>query len=736
MPEPAKTGAVPTAPALETQFSRGQTDPKGLFVPPACFAKPEAALDDLLTHAFTQSNIHAISGERGMGKTELARYFARLCCRGEDIREELRCNTVIWCAYAGKGLADAVANLPCTGRIDGDQYAAKLDMLKNIPKPCLLIFDNFDDEESYSRELSAASQAYMDLLSTGCHILLTSRINLSDCYAVSQTRLEPLKEARLLRLFIQASENTVTAEEEDKVRLLISRYLQGNTYLVVLAARLTATRTVDEPLEAFGHRSISSVGDHVTGVKDGARQPPRSLFDHFKALFDLSLIRSDPDKLRLMYNLSLLPLTGMAYPRFFESAFAPSQRDRMKTAFADLRDCFWVILRDRQVCLHPLVREIIIKSCTQLDFRHIKPFIDTINAQLDTVTYSPAASRILPVACAAFQSCEDYRIRNFETAILPASISSYYDTLRSHHAAYDYGLDAQERLRDFADINDAGIRVKLAKYYSWVGYSFVHAKHQSNHCTLAEEMLLAAQELVRPHLYTQGLPTDPGTLYSKIQGNLAGLYHECGDDRKSLQIHTEQKDYRQRLFENAPSPVTKTLLASAYKGIATDYFYLSRQAEPEEACRLLEQSLEQHRLSTAFYEEIYSPASLEAVIAGNRLVGTGVTLLNKRRALSALTGAELARLTEYLERMFDAAAFLCTIDPVAAEIENCLSNIAGLTAIAREYGICDADEAARAAAAARQLDALSFPRRKNWEPQLRQILRLAETHPKEACHFG
>lgn len=101
-PTPKSTHQEATAPSLSCVFLRGRDNPSDVFVLPSHFIVPRLPLQHLLDSAFLDSNIHVISGQRGMGKSELARCFSRVCCGDSSCRDELKYNTVIWTTYSEK----------------------------------------------------------------------------------------------------------------------------------------------------------------------------------------------------------------------------------------------------------------------------------------------------------------------------------------------------------------------------------------------------------------------------------------------------------------------------------------------------------------------------------------------------------------------------------------------------------------------------------------------------------
>lgn len=676
-PEPNHPGTA--APSLSCVFQRGRDEPRDVFVLPAHYITPESPFQQLVDTAFLKCKIHAISGQRGMGKSELARYFARWCCEGSAHRDALKYDTVIWTTYSERGLEDTIAKLDCSEEAADDQpYRAKLRLLSEAKKPCLLVIDNYDNETSFAEELSSSSPVYKDLLRCGCHILLTSRVDLSDCRTIDQTEMTHFPESHLNGMFWTLSAEDKTEDNQKKAAELIKKYLDFNTYLVILAAKLTETSSLDDILKAFKELSVAKMTDPISTEKDGARQRPASLLSQYTTMFSLSSVQNDRNKTRLLYNLALLPIDGMPYKDFFEFSFPPEEREAMQQACSQLKDSFWVFLRSRQVCIHPMIREMVISALNCFDYAYIQQYIRSLNDRLADENYTDRTRFNLKYAAAAYEACEKLSANDPDIIKLVSGMAATYDLVKNADDTYYYSKRAIQLLQAVEANHSVDDASTIASCYNMVGYAILHAYNKQDSKELAEQALLRAKSIA------DGLAGDHQEdaysviLRTKIDGNLAALYIAKKEYEAALELHKEALRVRGQLVKDSPSPDAKLLLAAAYKGIATDFFYLSKQRKQSDElfAQLLQSSMENHRRAAALYEEVLSANSLEACTANNRLVSTGIYCLTYAAGPERIDIQET--IAEYIDKTLSIAQYLCSIEPVAHEISICISNAESL----------------------------------------------------------
>ncbi len=199
-------------------------------------------------------------------------------------------------------------------------------------------------------------------------------------------------------------------------------------------------------------------------------------------------------------------------------------------------------------------------------------------------------------------------------------------------------------------------------------------------------------------------------------------------------MHASALDLRLQLVKDSPSPRTKLLLAAAYKGIATDYFYLSKQQNQHRALLLLQSSLENHRLSVALYEEVLSVNSLEACIANNRLISTGITWLTVATMLSQPVDSQ-AIIATYIDKTLSVARYLCSIEPIVSEISICISNAERLANYLDSIKRYDMDYLCKLESIANLIFSIVSEKKSEWINSISTIRRITLSHIQEETTY-
>ena len=632
-------------------------------------------LEHLISTAFATEKIHAIIGERGMGKTVLAQCFAEKTCASEKYEH------IIFTRYKND-LKDTISQLPTYARLSEalDLFTEKVYLLKELAHigKTLLIIDNYDTP-SYAEELCAENDYYNELLNTGCDILLTSCMHLDGVEGLQTTQIEALPIEQLTKYFCEIK--PIPNERMDTLRAFIKTQLKGNTYLVTMAAKLARKNGLDDVLSAFDSLSVGATRP-IDDTKDGKKQRPASIYQHYCAFLKNHPLVTDSNYKKLLTNLALLSLDGLPYADFFHRAFQKHERQHMEILFADLIDHFLAFEDNNLIHLHPIVREYIIEHLMS-DEGDITTYLHHAIEHLAFETYEQDLTDWINIGQAihqVFQNKED-EFCLWEKACITAYLSSAYDIIAIKDIAYNYAIDALALLNQIYWDNLPEPRLlTLANCYSVSCYSILHRMTilSTEDWTLAYNAIWKAKEIL------QTLHSDLAAIeLTKVHGNIGACYLKCKEYHKAKEWHELALTERQNLLSIRDNQENRLLLYTTYRCLGTDYFYLSREKDAD-TFQLLKQSYEYNLHSLEGYISVYGTQHLECTVGANRLIGTGLQLLlvaENDDQLKTWTGKSKNELIVYFESLLqNSVRFLATVGfAITSEINDCAHKLEQLS---------------------------------------------------------
>lgn len=692
---------------LSVTFQREQSSNAAHVFSPCsyCFydESDDPSLTFLLENAFTDNrNVFAICGQRGIGKTELARAFCRACGSRSDLRSELRYKNIHFASYVSSGsngLRETILSIPCTGLSDSDDpFLARIAALKKLPKPSLLVIDNFDAFDDFDAVLSDRIPAtqepsdYYRLRTCGIDILFTSQIDLHEVETLRSMHLKFTDTAPLTDLFQKISGFKNDSEE---IGSLIENQLCSNTYLVVLCAKLATVLSLDTIRQAYEDMNLSSLYDPIRSMKDGV-ETTVPLMQYYQAMFRLSSFADNEDTRHLLFALALLPLQGMDYESFFLRAFAPDEQPRIRSAFRRLRDAFWAFVSDdRRVYIHPAIRDLVLEYLPDFSHDYVQRYTKDLGHRIHVQVYSEEMAADLSYAQAAHLALKKKGAVNIDHAFMLANICSDYDIMKQIELAYPAGVEGLALLDqlDEAALSQDGL-LDMANAYSMIAYALMHKKNAPGSQRVISRALSKAEELLTRLLATAAAPEDAFSIQKSLtilHGNQGAYHITCAEYEKALEYHMLALQERQKIYNEEATPDNNIRIAAAYKGIATDCFFLARLAPDSKKQELWERSCQCHNTATAIYAQELGDTHFDTTLAALRCCGAEIGRL--KYILEKPSGAESCledirstaeRIATYLKN-----AALCLADmPAEREIENLLTRTNDLAALLAQHRIC------------------------------------------------
>lgn len=287
-----------------------------------------------------------IFGIGGIGKTELANEFAR---------QQISNGTPAYFVTFKGNMKDTILSLKFSGyefEAPGSEsdYLRRLDILKENYQGCLLIVDNFDDEEKNLSTLQSEA-AYKDVVyGTGMKILFTTRSRPDE----STHELSPLDEENAMKLFTSISP---VAESDERIVRLLIREADYHPMTIELLAKTREDSwqviSYEELLRRLRYRSIDDKNLPSVSIKKNMTEREAKIYGHIKTLFNI--YKLGEDYRQAICHVTLLPING-----FDAVIFVTNEDDDKKIQLKNLESHSWIRRRkeDNLLTIHPLIRSV------------------------------------------------------------------------------------------------------------------------------------------------------------------------------------------------------------------------------------------------------------------------------------------------------------------------------------------------------------------------------------------
>lgn len=324
-----------------------------------------------------------IYGMGGLGKTQL--------CRKLYIKLRNHFSYIGWIPYQGDFRTSLVESLywseeKKSGENLEQRYRNALKYLQQLGTEALLFIDNYDDIEDCRADIERLS----------CHVIISSRSKNPDMFLGYPLGFLSLRECK--KIFC----NFYTLQEEEEAILNEVIHLAGYLTIAVELLAKTARKqnlTLLELYEVLQSRSF----DIHTVIQSNWDNPGEALQEeltrHFEIIFDMTSIRRDIRKVRILQNFSILPYLSIEHREATEWLAL----ERETSLLADLYESGWLEQsEDCKYSMHPLISYTVKKNdpprvtdCLHL----IQSLADRIHANeecdyLEIFTYLPYADAV------------------------------------------------------------------------------------------------------------------------------------------------------------------------------------------------------------------------------------------------------------------------------------------------------------------------------------------------------
>lgn len=402
------------------------------IIPKSIFCGREDVLEEIHNRFQNSGNVLFLYGIGGIGKTQIAKQYAKMHKNDYD--------TIIYATYNGSIKDEIMAETPFTiepavnrytlsdGTKESDEafFNRKLEKIQKIStERTLIILDNFDVEEDENLPL---------LMNGRYRLLITTRFDFSRFYPT--VRINPIVSMESLKEIFMKNYQGYDVEEDDPNLVDLIELVNRHTYTIELLAQHmeNSGQTPGDMIAALKERGITSLDEEIRNSDMKAQIAYKNLLKMFE-IFSLN----EEERQILMY-LSLMPTEGVDVKNFKKWADLKSTK-----ILKNLENRSWIIRNTDGIAVHPIISEVIkheIPATEDNCFDFINRFSESISEthswhykKIDKDKYSAIVKRLLSIFKVISPKTES--LYNNSEALLSFAVDPEY-AVRLAERLYEY----------------------------------------------------------------------------------------------------------------------------------------------------------------------------------------------------------------------------------------------------------------------------------------------------------
>lgn len=556
------------------------------------------------------SGILFLAGRPGIGKTTLAKLYANISGK----------NSIYFLKYSGS-FEETLGTL--SKKSKSDAWKEVLNYWKSLKasekQQILLIIDNFNDDSvesldsSYSEKLNTG--LFGELKNLGIQIVITTRINVeNNVYMV-----EGVNES--ITLFEAYYKKQLNEEEKDNVKTLI-QLVHNNTLLLALCAGLVRNgcllKNVINSIRECNIKVEDIFVERQADFESPEKRIRYTIYEQVAAILNMDNLLKSTENIHILANMALLPLNGMNRQQFIK--FIHKDSTKWINCMKELILRSWIIEEGDNVCLHPVVREILLDKGI-ISWTECKEYCQSLMDVIDLEYPFQSRMKYKPYAEEVYKHLGE--THDIILAELFYNLSDIYDQIGDRAMSRAMVDNVVEYLDEMDD------SLKKVRMYSGIAYSYNNKVNNIEDLKQATHLLDKAENILNG-LKTQYTKLDYYSSLAHIYSNrgsneLAWIRYEEYEVKKDEHI-TQALDYHKRAleFRKKIANIAMRSVATSYTGIATCNYKLQQY----------EESVSNHQSALKIREE-YEPGKV--AINQQRMLGSTIQGYKKNHSFDIET---------------------------------------------------------------------------------------------------